>query len=143
MAVVAGVVLSGLLSLAAGCSDRDPSALVCRATGPNNSKQSWVLRINEAERSAEMVVHVPSDSIARGTPVGSRSGSVLVSERAYDVTIPSDSGGQGDQAWVRLQFQFEIDRYTGQGTLWIGEERTGERSRTPLSCEAVPGSPRI
>lgn len=104
---------------------------------------TWVLNLTAAKGTAEMVVHVPTESIDSGVPAGNRAGTLLVSDRAYDVTIPSDSGGQGDQRWGRMQFQFEIDRYTGVGTLWIGEAKYGERAKTPLMCEAGSNGPRF
>ena len=101
------------------------------------------MNISGASGTAEMVVHVPADSRGRGVPAGNRAGTVLVSDSAYDVTIPGDSSGPGDQAWVRLRFQFEIERNTGVGTLWIGEEKYGERARTPIRCEAGSNRPRF
>jgi hypothetical protein len=113
--------------------------LACKDTSGRGVDGPSVLSLTAATGTAEMVVQVPTDSIDRGVPPGNRAGIVLVSDRAYEVTIPGDSGGQGDQGWVRMQYRFEIDRYTGVGTLWIGEEKHGERARTPLHCEASTG----
>ena len=132
------------LCLAAlSCSGTPPTVLICKDASGRGMEQSWVLKVDASERTAEMVVHVPAESIAGGTPAGNRLGTALISERAYDITIPSDSGGSGSESWVRLQFQFEIDRYTGLGTLWIGEEKHGERPMTKLSCESGRSSPRL
>ncbi|MBI4445610.1 MAG: hypothetical protein HY645_06835 [Acidobacteria bacterium] len=107
-------------------------------------KSPWVLRINQAEKTAEMIVDVPTDSINIGVPPGNRRGRlVAASERTYEVVIPADSGGQGQQAWSRMQFAFEIDRFTNNGTLAIGEERYGEVPKYQIRCEAGPRSPRF
>jgi hypothetical protein len=90
-----------------------------------------------------MVVHVPADSIQSGVPAGNRSGRLYVTERAYEITVPADSGGQGEQAWARMQFHFEIDRYSGMGTLEVGEKRYGETAEFPIRCDPGPQSPRF
>jgi hypothetical protein len=136
--------LNGVLFLAFGCSAWAPKILTCQdASDAVRQTQPWILRIDEAQRIAEMVVYVPAKSIRQGTPAGNRRGTVLVNERAYEVTIPSDSGGQGEQRWARLQFQFVIDRYTGLGTLTIGEKQRGDVIETPIRCEPGAKSPRL
>ena len=133
----------GLCLVALSCSDTKSTVLVCTDATGRGTDHSWVLRVDTSNGTAEMIVHVPSDSIARGTPAGNRHGTAVTSDRAYEITIPGDSGGTGDQSWVRLQFQFEVDRYTGAGTLWIGEEKHGERAVTKLRCELGSNSPRL
>ena len=102
-----------------------------------------MLRVLESDGRAEMVVHVPAESLGHGVPAGNRTGRLVVSERAYEMTFPGDSGGVGDQAWVRLQFQFEIDRYTATGTMWIGEGSILDRSATAITCEVASNAPRM
>ena len=114
--------------------------VVCYDT-KSTQRSPWVLRINKAETSAEMIVHVPTDSIKNGVPPGNRRGRLVLSERTYEVVIPADSGGQGQQAWGRMQFAFEIDRFTKRGTLSIGEEKYGEVPKFDIRCEAGPESP--
>jgi hypothetical protein len=139
-----GIAAAFGLSLAVlSCSSAESTVLICKDTSGRGTDQSWVLNIDTSKRTAEMVVHVPAESIARGTPTGNRNGTAAISDRAYEITFPGDSGGTGDQSWVRLQFQFEIDRYTGVGTLSIGEEKYGERAITQLRCEPGPHSPRL
>jgi hypothetical protein len=96
----------------------------------------WVLRINEEEDTAEMIVHVPADSLALGVPSGNRLGDLLASERGYSITIP-------ETAWARMQSAFEIDRYSGSGTLKIGEERYGEVAVFKLRCTKGSSSPEL
>jgi len=102
-----------------------------------------MLRINEGEKIAEMIVHVPSDPINIGVPPGNRRGRLVTSERTYEVVIPADSGGQGQQAWSRMQFAFEVDRFTNNGTLAIGEDRYGEVPKYQIRCEPGPESQRL
>ena len=125
-----------------GCSAPEPITLVCDEEKEADAS-TWVLQIEETERAAEFVVHVPTESIRLGVPPGNRVGSLHVSDRAYEVIIPSDSGGQGEEAWARLQFSFEIDRYTGSGTLEIGERDRGEVVEIPISCHSGSASPRL
>jgi hypothetical protein len=141
-AAVAGLAL-GLSLAALSCSRMESTTLVCKAASGRSADQSWVLNVDASRQTAEMVVHVPAESIARGTPQGNRRGTAMISERAYEITIPGDSGGTGVQGWVRLEFQFEIDRYTGLGTLGIGEAKHGERAITQLRCQAGPKSPQL
>lgn len=129
----------GLVLVSVGCSSRETTTLICSDSTVNSV--THVLKVTAASRTAELVVHVPQESIDRGTPAGNRLGTALVSDRAYEITIPGDSGGQGERAWSRLKFQFEIDRYSGNGTLWIGEERDGERVIRSIRCKAGEGTP--
>lgn len=141
---VSGVLFLELLFLGLACSPSVRRTLVCDDTREaSRDQEPWILWIDEAQQTADMVVHVPAESIKQGTPAGNRRGSVLTSERAYEVTIPSDSGGQGEQRWVRLQFRFRIDRYTGAGTLTIGEKQHGEVLQTPIRCDPGPAVPRF
>jgi len=142
MPSIAGFVIACSLATL-GCTSAQPTTLLCRDTSGRGVNGTWVLSLNAPKGTAEMVVHVPTDSIDRGVPAGNRAGTLHVSDRAYDITIPGDSGGQGDQRWVRMQFQFDIDRYTGVGTLWIGEEKHGERAKTPLRCEPRSNGPQF
>jgi hypothetical protein len=125
-----------------GCSAQTTPTLVCNDI-KETQKSPWILRINEAEKIAEMIVHVPPDSINIGVPPGNRRGRLVASERMYEVVIPADSGGQGQQAWSRMQFAFEIDRFTNNGILAIGEERYGEVPKYQIRCEPGPESPRL
>jgi hypothetical protein len=131
----------GILPMAMSCAGTETTTLVCEDREVN--RVMHVLKVTASSRTAELVVHVPQESIDRGTPAGNRRGSALVSDRAYEITIPGDSGGQGEQVWSRLKFQFEIDRYSGTGTLWIGEEEHGERAARPIRCRAEDGTPRL
>ena len=60
-----------------------------------------------------------------GVPPGNRTGKLFTNDRTYVVTVPSDSGGEGDDTWFRMAFRFEIDRYTGTGTMTFGERADG------------------
>ena len=131
-----------LLSVVFGCTAQTSPALICHDI-KEIQKSPWILRLNEAKKTAEMIVHVPTDSINIGVPPGNRRGRLVASERTYQVVIPADSGGQGQQAWSRMQFAFEIDRFTNNGTLAIGEERYGEVPKYQIRCEAGPQSPRL
>jgi len=130
-----------------GCSSASPvSTITCsdtRVGHPLRQNSPWILRIDEAHQTAEMIVHVPADSVRRGTPEGNRSGRVHVSERAYEVTIPADSGGEGAEAWSRMQFTFEVDRFTGAGTAELGERKYGETLQIPVQCEAETQGPNL
>ena len=64
---------------------------------------------------------VPYD-FARGIWPNIRSPLVWDPSAVYTYLTSSDSGGEGDQAWFRLRFSFEIDRYTMTGTLKIALE---------------------
>lgn len=138
----AGFAIACLLATL-GCRSAQTTTLACAGAIGRGADETWVLNLTAAKAAAEMVAHVPADSIDQGVPAGNRVGTVLVSDRAYEVTIPGDSGGQGGRRWVRLQFQFEIDRYTGVGTLRIGEEEYGERTTTPILCKAQSNGPRF
>lgn len=131
----------GLVLASISCSRPETTTLICEDSTVNSVMH--VLKVTASSRTAELVVHVPQESIDRGTPARNRLGTALVSDRAYEITIPGDSGGQGEQAWSRLKFQFEIDRYSGNGTLWIGEERDGERPIRSIRCTAGEGTPRL
>lgn len=73
---------------AASCSGPESVTLPCEDA--TVSKVTHVLKVTPSSRAAELLVHVPQDSIERGTPSGSRIGRALVSDRAYDITIPAD-----------------------------------------------------
>ncbi len=90
-----------------------------------------------------MIVHVPAESIRSGVPEENRAGRVHVSERAYEVTIPADSGVDGAQAWSRMQFSFEVDRFTGVGKAELGERRYGETLQIPVHCDAGTQRPKL
>jgi hypothetical protein len=90
----------------------------------------WVLKIAPSSNRAEMVVHVPDESLRQGVPAGNRRGTLTISGRAYSAMIPGD-------AWGRMRFTFEIDRVTGNGLLEIAEKRYGETARYPLRCATV------
>jgi uncharacterized RDD family membrane protein YckC len=128
-----------------GPETASPRILMCYDNTEGRSQvDPWVLRIDEAKSRAAMVVHVANESIRRGVPPGNRIGSLDVSERAYSVLIPADSGQLGTpSAWGRMQFAFEIDRFTGLGKLEIGEEKYGETLKFPLRCLAGQASPRL
>ena len=123
-----------------GCTARAPT-LVCHDT-KEIEKSPWILHINETDKIAEMIVHVPTGSINIGVPTGNRRGRLLASERTYEVIIPADSGGEGQHA-CRMQFAFEIDRFTNNGILAIGEERYGEVAKYQIRCEPGPESTRF
>lgn len=123
-----------------GCSKSTTTTISCSDTRPGRQNESpWILRIDEAKKTAEMVVHVPADSIRIGVPPGNRIGRADISERTYEIIVPADSGGEGKGAWNRMQFSFEIDRFTGTGKLNIGEEKYGETALFPLRCEHGKG----
>ena len=104
-----------------GCSRARLQALSCTDTQAGHREEPpWILRLNETQETVEMVVHVPAESVRNGVPEGGRLGRVVTSERAYEITIPADSGGLGTKAWSRMQFSFQIDRFTSKGTLEIG-----------------------
>lgn len=130
------------LVVVSGCTTQTTPTLVCHDVKAIQ-ESPWILRINEGRKTAEMIVHVPSDSINRGVPPGNRRGRLVASERTYEVIIPADSGGQGQQAWSRMQFAFEIDRFTNDGILAIGEERYGEVPKYQIRCEVGPEQPRL
>lgn len=143
---VAACVFFAAVAVTFGCSRSQPHTLTCTDTREGRSlhqESPWVLRIDEARQNAEMVVHVPAESIRGGVPEGNRKGRVLASERAYEVTIPADSGGQGAEAWSRLQFTFEVDRFTGMGTVELGERKYGETLRIPIRCEVGQQTPKL
>jgi hypothetical protein len=119
-----------------GCSaPSTPVLITCTDTSLENRALSpaWILRLNEARQTAEMIVHVPAESVRRGEPEN-RLGRVHASERAYEVTIPADSGGEGADAWSRMQFSFEIDRFTGVGTA-----KLTDTLHIPIHCETAQG----
>jgi hypothetical protein len=100
----------------------------------------WILKIDKASQVAELVVHASFESIGSGAPAGNRTGHVLVSERAYEVTIPGESGGAGSDAWFRARLAFAIDRFTGMGTVELGEESPAQNLKPlefPIRCEVV------
>ena len=141
-------VFSLAMHVGLGCSR--PSSLktlVCADTRKGHRlyvKTPWVLRIDEAQKTAELVVHVPAESVRDGVPKGNRLGRVHVTERAYEVIIPADSGDkEKGESWARMQLAFEIDRFTGLGTVEWGERKYGETIDTPVRCQAGPESPRI
>jgi hypothetical protein len=120
----------------------DPLFFVsCDDTTPLLTPSSpWILKLDKAKQIAELVIHVPAESIRSGTPAGNRSGRVLVSERTYEVTIPAESGGTGKDPWFRARLVFEIDRFTGMGTVEVGDRNPSENVKPllyPIRCEVV------
>ena len=132
-----------LVALAAfGCSRPVTSGQVLTCYDTKDPQQGpWVVRIDDDQHTAEMIVHVPEESVRIGVPAGNRRGHVVTSERAYSIMIPADSGGSGDNAWVRLQFAFEIDRYSKSGVLQIGKRQFGDTLSYNLRCEPGPAAP--
>ena len=151
------VAASALLVSTPGCSqgqpvDEQPASkpdakpaetgevtLLCHEAA--GAPRTYVLKINDVSGTAEFVVDVPEESIQIGVPAGNRKGTVNISERLYKIVIPADSGGDGEQRWGRMQFSFEIDRFTAQGTLEIGEARYGPTADYQLRCETGPSEP--
>ena len=113
----------------------------CDDTTPLLAPSSpWILKIDKARQVAELVVHAPFESIPSGAPAGNRAGQVMVNERAYEVTIPAESGGAGGDAWFRARLAFAIDRFTGTGTVELGEESPARNLKPlqfPIRCEVV------
>lgn len=130
-----GIVV-GLSFVLLGCSTSGESTtLICQNMSGSGTDPSWVLTLSTSTQTGEMAVHVPAESTARGVPTRHRRGSLLVGERAYEVTIPGDAAGKGDQPWDRLRFQFEIDRHTGVGTLSTGNDQYANIASFPIRCE--------
>jgi hypothetical protein len=113
----------------------------CDDTTPLFAPSSpWILKIDKARQAAELVVHPPFESIPSGAPAGNRTGHVTASERAYEVTIPGESGGAGSGAWFRARLAFAIDRFTGMGTVELGEAKSAQHLKPlqyPIRCELV------
>ena len=59
------------LAVVISCSAQTTPTLVCHDVR-EIQKAPWILRINEAEKAAEMIVHVPTESIDIGVPPGNR-----------------------------------------------------------------------
>lgn len=128
------------LPSAGGASTR---VLACRDTAPRaGDAPLWILRLSLVERLAELVVHVPADSVAAGVPPGSRKGTLHASERQYDVAIPLDEGGVGTSKWSRAGFFFEVDRYTGAGRVYVGG-KTPEAEPSRIQCEPAVSTSKL
>lgn len=136
-------ILSAFVAMAVACEmDSDLVVLGCRETKPwfGGESHTWILRLHPRAKTAEMVVHVPADSVAAGVPAGSRRGILLTSERQYDVEIPVDEGGSGKDSWFRPSFNFEIDRFSGAGAVRIAGKDAPVRG---VQCAPVSDKPKI
>ena len=124
-----------------GCADRQTILLNCRqASRSADPSVTWILRLDPSAKTAEMVMSAPADSGAVGVPSGNRQGKLRVTDRAYEIQIPFDEGGTGKDKWYRLAFTFEVDRYTGGGTAYVGG-KTAEVTPSVIQCDTVTNRP--
>ena len=76
-------------------------------------------------------------------PPRQRLGHVRVRGGMYDILIPADSGGEGANAWDRMQFTFQISQFNGSGVLhMIGERNRETVTSFPIQCEPPRAKPR-
>ena len=120
---------------------QSPMVVTCNDRRAVASNDPSVFRLYPSSNVAEMIVHVPKESVDRGVAPGNRKGTLHSTERAYEIDIPADAGGSGDQSWLRMRFALSLDRFTGQGTLEIGESRYGEVAKIPVQCSAAQQKP--
>jgi hypothetical protein len=118
---------------------RSATTLICSPPADTGLTETpWVLRIDTASSSVEMVVHPRGDSTLGGIQKGNRLGRVSSSERDYSILFPADPDPLG-----AMQFAFVIDRFTGRGKLEIGELKYGDTAKYPVYCAAGPASPKL